>query len=273
MVRDVEGDCVDEESKFGENEFEMLNRQVEDSSTAQKSKRKSTKFQFWIIICMTVVAIVSCLVIYSVMKINLDRVNSNYVELQNQFFSLEGQLADLSLRVDQDSTKDSNRINSTMAAYHKFTSLTDSKISELQGTVLSISNHSNVEVLNQLAQTQSELTTTIQNTQLQIQLEMNETMIKINSVIASATSNIQSIQANVTNELQVMGAELRQTVMELNTDVETAKDSINEEVTTIKDTISTYIVASDKQFAAENDFVRFQLAGTTFASQTTFHSA
>jgi hypothetical protein len=61
-----------------------------------------------------------------------------------------------------------------------------------------------------------------------------------------------------------MNYQLGLTVNELNSAVETAQATIHEEVENVRETIQNYVLATNDKFAAENDFVKYQLAGAYF---------
>ena len=58
-----------------------------------------------------------------------------------------------------------------------------------------------------------------------------------------------------------MSGTLRATSADLNAQVETAKITIHHEVEAVQASIEEYVAFTDKKFASENDFVRYQLAG------------
>lgn len=48
---------------------------------------------------------------------------------------------------------------------------------------------------------------------------------------------------------------------DLNLQVETAKATIHEEVQAVQESMEEFFAFTDKKFASQNDFVRYQLAG------------
>ena len=63
-------------------------------------------------------------------------------------------------------------------------------------------------------------------------------------------------------QLAIMSGSLDNTKIQLNDVVKQAETTIHTEVQQVRDNIDEYIIISNKQFAAENDFVKYQLAGT-----------
>lgn len=65
----------------------------------------------------------------------------------------------------------------------------------------------------------------------------------------------------MTGQLDGMFVRLSSTVQELSQSVQRAQDTIHEEVNVVQANIEQYVAITNKQFAAENDFVRYQIAG------------
>lgn len=87
--------------------------------------------------------------------------------------------------------------------------------------------------------------------------QLDNTISTMKQVVTEATIKIYAVKENVTKELAFMG----QKVTDLNNVVNIAQDTIHFEVKDIKDNIDQYVAVTNKQFAAENDFVKYQLAG------------
>lgn len=102
----------------------------------------------------------------------------------------------------------------------------------------------------------------IEKTEVQIKEDLDNAMDRMKLVVEKSTNHIKDIQQNVTNELDFMSVKLVATVQELNKEVNTAKGIIQSEVADVKGNIEQYVIVTNKQFAAENDFVKYQLAGT-----------
>eukprot|EP01032_Pedospumella_encystans_P017092 gene17092-19485_t len=82
------------------------------------------------------------------------------------------------------------------------------------------------------------------------------------SVVGTASAHIQQIQTNVTREIDDMTQKVHKIVTKLGDNVKAAEDTIREEVQGVQAKIEQYVIVTNKQFAAENDFVKYQLAGT-----------
>ena len=132
--------------------------------------------------------------------------------------------------------------------------------SELQTTKTVISTElirARTNVTLQLQQSRLEF----QQTQIEVNQHLDSTVQKMRKAVNDATSNIYLVQQNVTNQMNYIGMQLAHTVQELSDNVEEAQQLINEEVNHVKGDIEQYVAFTNKQFAAENAFVKYQLAG------------
>jgi len=102
----------------------------------------------------------------------------------------------------------------------------------------------------------------MQKAQENVRDQLDQTVQTMKSVLATSTGQIHAMQSNVTLQLASMSHVLEETVSELNTAVDMAQQTIHEEVKVVQDSIEQYVAVTNKQFAAEDDFVKYQLAGT-----------
>jgi hypothetical protein len=153
---------------------------------------------------------------------------------------------------------------------------------------------SNAEVLEKLAQTETEVrhrleeehkdiqhdiekstrnvserlaesSRALQETQRRVDDHLNASVTHMQSAVNTATSTLFQAQYNVTNKLDLMTNHVETIVAVLGQQVQEAQDTIEMEVSKVQNNIKQYVAVTNKQFAAENDFVRYQLAGTTIA--------
>lgn len=92
--------------------------------------------------------------------------------------------------------------------------------------------------------------------------KMDDTVLEINDNVKLATEELEQVQANMTARMTLMRSSMTKMAKELNDNVAQAQDTINSEVDEVKNTINEYVAITNKEFAAQNDFVRYQLAGT-----------
>jgi hypothetical protein len=90
----------------------------------------------------------------------------------------------------------------------------------------------------------------MEKTKLQINGDLEATLLKLEEILANATNTIFDIRKNVTDQL-----------VDLSKQVNTAQTTINEDVSRVKENIAQYILFTNQQFAAENAFVTYELAG------------
>eukprot|EP00981_Chlorochromonas_danica_P002250 scaffold437_cov168-Ochromonas_danica.AAC.67 len=91
---------------------------------------------------------------------------------------------------------------------------------------------------------------------------LDHTVLTVRAVVQNATEHIHQVQRNVTGQLDGMSARLAATVADLSAAVDSAKEAIHSEVDVVQANIEQYVAITNKQFAAENDFVKYQVAGT-----------
>ena len=94
------------------------------------------------------------------------------------------------------------------------------------------------------------------------QLKMQQTERNLRDVVKQAKADIRGVQSNVTQQLAAMSRALQSTVESVKDTVDTAQVTIHSEVQMVQDNIEQYVAITNKQFAAEDDFVKYQLAGT-----------
>ncbi len=211
----------------------------------------------------------------------IERLRLDLLEGQQQstheYEVLLGKHDKLSSKLDTYESKVSNKFNDISA---NFTTLYTYK-AESSRLISRLSNHtSNADVLDQLAATNLRVSMELQQSKAEVsqallevernvtiqlnnsQAQVNEAMDTLRSVVLSATGEIYEVQRNVTLQLSLMSESISETTVKLNNDVQQAQDIIQREVSGVREDIRKYIVTTNKQFDAENDFVKYQLAGT-----------
>ena len=101
----------------------------------------------------------------------------------------------------------------------------------------------------------------LENTVSDMREELNATVALLNGVVADAVGHIRFVQSNVTAKLSAISTSLDQTMEQVNAAVTSAEGAIHEEVVQVKLNMDQYISITNHQFAIENDFVKYQLAG------------
>jgi len=101
-------------------------------------------------------------------------------------------------------------------------------------------------------------------TQAHVETSLNQTVAYMQTVVGTASVHIKQIQDNVTRDIDDMTDKVHKIVTKLGDNVKVAEDTIRQEVQGVQDKIEQYVIVTNKQFAAENDFVKYQLAGECF---------
>lgn len=102
----------------------------------------------------------------------------------------------------------------------------------------------------------------VQEAQKKARGELQETEIHVQAILDKANDQVHQLQSNVSKEMGSMEGFLKETVRRLNADIKVAEDKIASEVSMVQQNVDKYVDITNKQFAQEDDFVRFQLAGT-----------
>lgn len=98
-------------------------------------------------------------------------------------------------------------------------------------------------------------------TQSRVDTSLNQTVTYMQTVVGTASTHIRQIQENVTRDINDMSDRVHKIVTKLGDNVKAAEDTIHQEVQGVQTKIEQYVIVTNKQFAAENDFVKYQLAG------------
>lgn len=98
-------------------------------------------------------------------------------------------------------------------------------------------------------------------TQQHVDESLQQTVVYMQEVVGTASTHIRQVQENVTNEMDATTRKVEVMVHKLGDKVRAAEDTIHNEVEAVQKNIEQYVAVTDKQFAAENDFVKYQLAG------------
>jgi hypothetical protein len=126
------------------------------------------------------------------------------------------------------------------------------------GEVFALVEQSRRNVSLQLEQNSAQMSTTKQH----VDSALNQTVSYMQAVVGTASTDIRTVQKNVTSEIALMTNTVHTIVLNLGDKVRDAEVTIHEEVEAVRQNIAQYVAVTDKQFAAENDFVKYQLAGT-----------
>ncbi len=168
----------------------------------------------------------------------------------------------------------------------------DKQMDDLSSIITRLSNRTtNADVLEQLHVTYGQMQGDVDRVKGEVNLALHQTQIDINAqlesnnkvfedaqnkatdalhdtedhvkdIIHEANEHIHFMQDNVTAQMGQMQGFVDSTVERLNADVSTAEAKIAQDVHLLQENVDKYVDITNKQFAQEDDFVRFQLAGT-----------
>ena len=135
----------------------------------------------------------------------------------------------------------------------------------LQANVTSTIHYSEHIIDKKLSHVDAKLATT--TTHIQSLLAASEANVtrEIRSVSAELEAeevSLQRLHANVTKQISQLGGYMNSSITAVNTMVTEAKKKIKTEVKEVYASLDQYITSTSAQFAAENDFVKYQVAGS-----------
>eukprot|EP00606_Chrysophyceae_sp_TOSAG23-5_P000866 GSChrysophyteH2.ASY1.ANO1.1420.1 assembled CDS len=157
------------------------------------------------------------------------------------------------LRIEMASTADS--VSTTLTENHR---LVEKELEDSRNSVRSAINDNRKILEKQLDDNKKN----IENTKSDVYTQMDTTVSKIDVMVAEATRDVSSMQHNVTSKMNHWNHVLDSTVTRLNDDIKTAESKIHKDVSLLQANVDTYVEVTNKQFAQEDDFVKYQLAGT-----------
>ena len=99
-----------------------------------------------------------------------------------------------------------------------------------------------------------------------MQHRLDAALVSLQGVVDGASGDVHQVKDNITVQMSVMNKHLNETLTKLNNVVSAAQTSIEAQVALVQDNINEYVEVTNKQFEAENDFVKYQLAGMYFSS-------
>jgi hypothetical protein len=80
--------------------------------------------------------------------------------------------------------------------------------------------------------------------------------------VNNATEHINKVKNHLKERLSQWEITLDNTVKRINNDISIAEKRIHDDVSLLQTNVDTYVKVTKKQFAQEDDFVKYQLAGT-----------
>jgi hypothetical protein len=175
---------------------------------------------------LQLLTIITLLIAFIFAKLESDK---RFSTLNNQYHDLQSHLSTI------ETSSNAHYLN----LKNDESSIWDSLTEHQKQLTRLLNGTSNADVLDEM-----------QKTKVQINGELEATLLKLEEILKNATNTIFDIRKNVTNQL-----------VDLSEQVNTAQSTINEDVSRVKENIAQYILFTNQQFAAENAFVTYELAG------------
>jgi hypothetical protein len=227
-------------------DVEMLADKPRIVSLPVKSNDWLSKFLFVIIMLMMLAGSLAFLNLKDDVRV----LQARLLELENQQHNTIESMSSIS---NSTIALDNKLTNSSYSLHNDFSYLR-AEMTLHGATLKKLSNiTTNSVVLERLNETRNE-----------VARELSGALNNMKGIVSQATTHIHDVQSNVSMQLSNMNYQLGLTVNELNSAVETAQATIHDEVENVRETIQNYVLATNDKFAAENDFVKYQLAGTYF---------
>lgn len=184
-----------------------------------------------------------------------------FLMMQKEIVALQHTVADLSdahnedekvlkfLQLENDGLN--ARLQSNVTEFKLEYKSLSKEVSHQTAALLKLSNiTTNNVVLDELNKTKGEM-----------QHRLDVALISLQGIVDGASGDVHQVKENITVQMDVMNKHLNDTLMKLNKVVSAAQTSIEAQVSLVQDNINEYVEVTNKQFEAENDFVKYQLAG------------
>jgi len=162
---------------------------------------------------------------------------------------LEGTVTRLSNRTTNADVID--RVQVTQDALH-------ARMQEQSAAVTLQLQEAHADFQQQLSKSQTDLN----QTEAVVTNKMQATLKSVDTLISQAASDVRAAQMDVASKLKAMQDLLANTLLRINNDISIAESKINKDVELLQANVDAYVEVTNKQFAQEDDFVKYQLAGT-----------
>jgi hypothetical protein len=102
---------------------------------------------------------------------------------------------------------------------------------------------------------------TSKNSEILVRTMLQSTYENVTEMVTEAQNSLYAQEKNISARMTAMGRQLDQSILDLHQSVDKAKADISSEVQEVHDSMNQYISFTNNKFAAENAFVKYQLAG------------
>jgi hypothetical protein len=219
-------------------------------------------------------------------------VSNSLMELRSAYESLSRDVAEGDNRHVKSDQNLESKVLEVMSKVETINTTASRALGNISDQISQLFNHSNVEVLETLEKTKREVSGKLDNTigdvQAQIhsatqnitslmnsskqslkkteehvQTQLNTTILEMKKVAIDASNEIEKVKGTVTSQLVAMNTGLDYTRRNLSIIVAEAQTQIEKKVKFVMDEVDKYEKAAGDKFRKVDDFVKFQIAGTS----------
>ena len=209
------------------------------------------KFNIISIICFTILSI---LLILNITNSILMKSHINQLELRINY--LETQLKNVN-NIENEVHNVHKSLDNTIADVHLLkdnTTTNDDLVSE----IIDMKGYMKLEFVY----IRTNVTESLNMKKNDLENEFNHKIDTLQTAVAGAEARVMEAKEEIDGKVKQLSSSFKNTSVQLHEAVTSATDMINQEVKHVEDYVEAYVAATNDQFAAENDFVKFQLAGT-----------
>ena len=257
---------------------------ADDLSVSQRSEREShtdlssgmvTKTRFWVVITLLSL-LFSLIITYLYFSIRVLHTHSYHQHqlinelkrkqhidfdfLDRRLQKIENMTSNADVIAEMHETK--LKLENDMATEQ---SIVDKQLAEMERNVSSTIHHNEHYVEKKLSQVDEKLqdtTSHIKELLAASEANMTKEIRSVSNELQAEERTLQFLHANVTRQVSELGSYMNKSISAVNSLVGDAKRKIKAEVNDVYASLDQYITSTTAQFAAENDFVKYQLAGS-----------
>lgn len=159
-------------------------------------------------------------------------------------------------------------LETTMKEIQNNVNSAQDKIRDMQSTMIKMesliknaSDTSNIGLYNNMVKIKKELLDDMNQTTHAVHKQLVQSEDKVDKLVDATTHDLNNMRSNVSHMVSEMKTTMNKTITRIHSIVNVAKSAIDLEVRNVSKQEQKYVADTKKQFAAENDFVKYQLAG------------
>jgi hypothetical protein len=277
--------ALDEESPLLPRTYDTLNQTNPHSPhdptphthslTHSNTSNRVTKKTFWVTITLIILLFMSINVYFFY---SLRALHTRHYHLHSQLTALQRteyhDIQNLNRRMQKIENMTSNEdvieeLHHTQDhlehILHKDQDATTRQMSLLQQNVTTAMNYNEHIVEKKLSTVDNKLAETTTNIRAMLaasEANMTHEIVSVSNKLEAEEKSLHILHANVTRQVAQLSDYMNSSIQSVNALVNDAKKKIKKEVNEVYASMDKYIASTTAQFAAENDFVKYQLAGS-----------